>query len=195
MIPKDEIVSPEPARQPVQAPALVISTPAREAEILYFPLWPREKALASAPVLASRRERVWAHAIDAIFVHGFSVYFSKWCAVIMANSYSQYFRGSDQTRENFYLDTINFAMPRIWLASFCFFSLIYVVASHHWWGRSLGKALLGLRVIDENGATPSVGSGLRRYAAYFLSYATCGWSFYLFHTHESFTQTKVIREK
>ena len=188
---------PYPAYETKQSTAIesAETSPAPSAKILYFPLWPMEQSQAAQEVLATKRERVWAHVIDACFVHGFSLYAAKWISFFMANAYMNYFRGSEQAREDFYLDTVNYAMPKIWFASFCIFSLLYVVSSHHWWGRSLGKALLGLRVVDNAGNKPSVVSSLRRYFAYWISYCTLGLSFVLSNSHENITHTKVIKEK
>jgi len=144
--------------------------------------------------LATTHERMWAHSIDAILLHGLSLYAAKWISVVFALFYSTEIRAAGSGASYFFLDSLSFTMPKIWFFSFCFFSFLYVVIFHSWQGRSLGKILLGLRVIDEKGEKPSLRSSILRYFAYALSYASCGVGFFLGY-HDDFSATKVVREK
>ena len=57
------------------------------------------------------------------------------------------------------------------------FAGAYTTGLHALHGRTLGKALVGIRVVLDDGAPVPVGAALLRWAACWISLATCGFGF------------------
>src|SRR5947209_4003554 len=64
--------------------------------------------------------------------------------------------------------------PMVWTFTFVF-AAAYTTVLHALFGQTVGKMLVGARVVvGEDGVPPSFGASLLRYAAYFVSSATLG---------------------
>lgn len=57
------------------------------------------------------------------------------------------------------------------------FASLYVVVLHRLRGQTLGKMLLGVRVVATNGESLTLGTSVLRYLAYFVSCATLGFGY------------------
>ncbi len=53
----------------------------------------------------------------------------------------------------------------------------YATVLHALYGRTLGKAVVGIRVVLEDGAPVPIGAALLRWIAYWISLAPCGFGF------------------
>lgn len=153
-------------------------------------LFPGTKFVAATP-----KERVLAHSIDAVLVHGFSLYVAKWVSVAMAAYYSQQIAEVGYSTELFFVSVLGFAMPKIWVVTFSLFSFFYLALCQHFLGRTLGKAVTGLRIVaDAKSERMSLQATVKRYFAYVFSYCSCGAAFWLGY-HESITGARVVKEK
>jgi uncharacterized RDD family membrane protein YckC len=64
--------------------------------------------------------------------------------------------------------------PTLWTFTFVF-ATVYTIVLHALFGQTLGKMIVGVRVVGgEDGVPPSFGASLLRYVAYFASCATLG---------------------
>ena len=57
------------------------------------------------------------------------------------------------------------------------FRSAYATVLHALYGRTLGKALVGIRVVLADGAPVPVGAALLRWVAYWISLVPCGFGF------------------
>ena len=57
------------------------------------------------------------------------------------------------------------------------FTAAYATVLHALYGRTLGKALVGIRVVLADGAPVPVGAALLRWVAYWISLVPCGFGF------------------
>ncbi|NUM87953.1 MAG: RDD family protein [Bdellovibrionales bacterium] len=170
-----------------------------QAEVIQFPVAER-RALVDQSRALSRcllRDRAIAHGVDAVILHGFSVYLSKMLAAVLARFAIP--RIEPEAVEVF-TRAVAFGQVRIWLASVVVFSCLYVTLGHHFYGRTLGKALLGLRVVSETGAYPDVRGSLRRWFGYFFTYGSFGLTWLTAFTqgesqtiHDRIGKTRVVR--
>jgi uncharacterized RDD family membrane protein YckC len=69
-------------------------------------------------------------------------------------------------------DSIAF-LPLIWVFTLVFVGA-YTTVLHALGGQTIGKLLVGVRVVDDAGHPPTIGVALLRYFAYFASVATLG---------------------
>jgi uncharacterized RDD family membrane protein YckC len=61
--------------------------------------------------------------------------------------------------------------PMLWGFTLLFAGA-YTTALHAAWGQTLGKMIVGVRVVDLDGEPPAIGTALLRYVGYFASLAT-----------------------
>ena len=175
--------------------------PATEAKILQFPV---SSALSAAKVENERfmlRDRTLAHLVDAVLVHGFSIYVAKVLAFLLALQFTGDVRalGVDKAPEAFQA-LVAFATLRVWLVCFAVFSCLYTTLSTHYFGRTFGKALFRLRVVDADGRTPSMRQSFLRYLGYGFTYASFGLTYLLSYlngekriVHDRISGTEVVR--
>ena len=61
--------------------------------------------------------------------------------------------------------------PMLWTFTLIF-TAAYTTALHAGWGQTLGKLIVGVRVVDLDGEPPRIGAALLRYIGYFASIVT-----------------------
>ena len=67
--------------------------------------------------------------------------------------------------------------PMLWTFTLVF-AAVYGTVLHALFGQTVGKAIVGIRVVvGEDGAPPSFGVSLLRYVSYFVSCATLGFGY------------------
>ncbi len=174
----------------------------QEAEVIPFPSTQRQ-AMVHEDRFQARlllRDRIFAHMIDAVIVHGFSLYFSRMLSVVLARIVVSGAKGSPEETLEMFQQAVAFGQVRLWLASAVMVSCLYVTLGHHYWGRTFGKALFGLRVLGDSGAFPDVKSSFRRWLSYLFTYAGIGLPWLTALTqgesqtiHDRIGKTRVVR--
>jgi uncharacterized RDD family membrane protein YckC len=171
----------------------------REGKLLQFPAGRRAVGAEDARMLL--RDRVLAHAVDAVLVHGFSLYFAKVAAFLMALALVGDVQSIGREKATqLFQSLVTFGTMRAWIVCFAFFSCLYVTMATHYFGRTFGKAIFRLKVVAADGARPDLRQSFRRYLSYCVTYASFGLTFLLAMLnserrmmHDRVSETDVVR--
>lgn len=171
---------------------------------------PTHSALGAAKQSAAKQvtrgtltDRIVAHVIDAIVVHGFSIYLAQIATLVFAWSLTHVYSVDPKQNMHTVLELVQRVSLAVWFASFFSVSFFYVVAFTHLFGRTLGKSFLGLRVIDQDtNVPPNLMQASARYFMYSLNYASFGLIFVVSYiigkgtaVHDKLTRTRVVRDE
>lgn len=74
------------------------------------------------------------------------------------------------------VEGVDSAHGTVWLFTLLF-TAVYTIALHTFAGQTIGKSLVGVRVVAVDGAPLTVGPSLLRYLAYFISLIPLGFGF------------------
>lgn len=126
-----------------------------------------------------RKRRFMAFFFDFFLLHGVSLGLASlisWTAVWASVSFGSLHAFSSV--ENVYRLQF-FLFLALWAAVLFPLSLAYYVGSIHFFGRSMGHSLLGLRVVNESGETPNFFEATLRFVFFLVSWFGLGLDFIL----------------
>ncbi|MGZ3693580.1 MAG: RDD family protein [Bdellovibrionota bacterium] len=133
---------------------------------------PSAKAVPKTSLFLSAR--LAAHFLDVSLVGGLSAYTSKLLTLAILSFYGAEFESFGSSASDVFADAFDYANGQLFGACGAFFGILYFVALPTWSGRTLGQGLLGLKVVDANGASPSVLALARRLLSCVLIYVSGG---------------------
>lgn len=173
----------EPQIQPEQP-----GQPQRNQEGATILPFPRRFA---RPVDASLSRRFLAHGFDFLLVCGLSLFIGDLFAMFMAMSLSSGYSAAGSAAETLFYYTWDYAFLRMWAATYFPLAAVYHVGLLAWKGRTFGKALCGLRVLQRDGSALRWKGAALRFLAYHLSYCTIGLALPL---HNRVSDSYIVRE-
>lgn len=175
---------------------------AKAAAFQLVPLSPSSPSVSISELsVGTLADRALAHMLDAIIVQGFSLYLAQVCSLGFGWLLRHEYGLRDKAAHAMIDAMMDYASFAIWAAAFVLLSFTYTVTLMHLKGRTLGKALFGLRVKNTEGGRPTIEQSIRRYASYAFSYASLGIPFVLTcllrkgrSYHDTWSDTFVTRD-
>jgi hypothetical protein len=149
---------------------------------------------------AALAPRAIAHVIDWMLVVGFSLYVSKLLSLVMVKMLMPEIQQSGKFAGKLFVDAMSYGESQIKFATILFFSLLYFVGFPLWRGKTVGLGLLGLKIEDQEGKTPSAKALGIRYIGCLLIYASAGALLFQWFrgadrpiVHDSLSNTRVVK--
>lgn len=96
--------------------------------------------------------RAIAHAVDLCVLAGFSLWCAKLVSVLFLSAHGRAIASTGKMAGAVFREAFAYSNGQLFAASFATFAMIYFIGLPLIWARTPGQALLGLRIVSDDGA-------------------------------------------